>query len=291
MILSMTGFGRAELPYHGKTVIVEIRSLNGRQVDIRVKSSVHLGEHELDLRKIVQDIAIRGKIDIAIDVKGLDSAELGAPNKELIKSYYNELKGIADELHVADDMILPSILKLPNIFQSQNGTLDPELWQVLREASEKALQKLESFRHNEGQSIYRDMHASIAAIRHLLGEVPKDEEDREQALKDRLTLKMQELENDAGMDPNRFEQEILFFLDKLDINEEKVRLEQHCNYFIEELDSATRVKGKKLNFISQEIGREINTLGAKAQWSPIQRYVVQMKNELEKIKEQLPNVL
>jgi uncharacterized protein (TIGR00255 family) len=291
MILSMTGFGRAELPYGGKTVVVEIRSLNGRTVDIRVKSAVHLGEHELDLRKIVQEHAIRGKIDVALDIRGLDPSELGAPNKDLIKSYYNEIKGIADELKVADDMILPSILKLPNVFQSQNGKLDPGLWDAIRQAAGKALSKLLAFRESEGQSIKRDMTECIANIRDLLGQVPQDEKDREDALKERLTLKMQELENDANVDKNRFEQEILFFLDKLDINEEKVRLAQHCDYFIEEIETSTHVKGKKLNFISQEIGREINTLGAKAQWSPIQRYVVQMKNELEKIKEQLPNVL
>lgn len=291
MILSMTGFGRAERPFEGKTVTVEVRSLNGKLVDIRLKSSVHLGQYELELRKLVQDHAVRGKIDLTLDVKGMDATLLGTPNKEAIKQYYADLKDVADDLGVADDTIFQSILKLPNIFQTENGELSPGLWDAFVDAANGALAKLRQFRETEGKSIHDDMRTSILEILKLLGEVAPHEEEREIVLKKRLMDKVHEMDNDAGVDENRFEQEVLYYLDKLDINEEKVRLEQHCKYFLEELDTPAEVKGKKLNFISQEIGREINTLGAKAQWSPIQRVVVQMKNELEKVKEQLPNVL
>ena len=179
---------------------------------------------------------------------------------------------------------------MPNVFQSENGGINEDLSKGMFEAVNGALDKLKEFREKEGESLHDDLSTSVQTISQLLKEVTPFEEERTAALKERLSQKVTEIERES-MDANRFEQEILYYMDKLDIHEEKVRLNQHCEYFLEVLAGEGGVKGKKLNFISQEIGREINTLGAKAQWSAIQRLVVQMKDHLEKIKEQLANAL
>ncbi|MDX1476567.1 MAG: DUF1732 domain-containing protein [Saprospiraceae bacterium] len=290
MIHSMTGFGRHEAPLGDKTVIVEVRSLNGRQSDIRIKSSLHLGQREMDLRKVIQEKALRGKIDVLVEVQGMQSADLSIPNTDLITKYYTELRTIADDLGVEDARIFSSILKLPNVFQSQNGEMDQELWETLESTTIRALEKLNTFRATEGKSLARDLETQIQEILRLLDKIDPLEAEREAALKQRLTQKIADVDPES-VDRNRFEQEVLHYLEKLDINEEKVRLAQHCKYFLQELHTPVVAKGKKLNFISQEIGREINTLGAKAQWSMIQRIVVQMKDALERIKEQLANAL
>ncbi|MDX1409044.1 MAG: DUF1732 domain-containing protein, partial [Saprospiraceae bacterium] len=196
----------------------------------------------------------------------------------------------ADDLGVEDARIFSSILKLPNVFQSQNGEMDQELWEALESTTLAALEKLNAFRATEGQSLQNDLKVQIDEILRLLQEIDPLESEREAALKERLAQKIADVDPES-VDRNRFEQEVLHYLEKLDINEEKVRLAQHCKYFLEELQTPVIAKGKKLNFIAQEIGREINTLGAKAQWSMIQRIVVQMKDALEKIKEQLANAL
>ena len=290
MLLSMTGFGRGEATFDDKTVVVEVRSLNSKLTDIRIKSSLHMGQRELDLRKLVQDHATRGKIDVMIDLRGMLASDIGSPNTQIISKYYNDLKEIADDLGVENEMIFSSILKLPNVFHSENGEMDDEMWAVLQQTTRSALDQLKVFRSNEGQSLLEDLESQASTILDLLDKVTPEEADREEALRVRLRQRVEEMESEA-IDQNRVEQELLHYLDKLDINEEKVRLRQHCEYFLAELAKEGEEKGKKLNFISQEIGREINTLGSKAQWSPIQRIVVQMKNALEKIKEQLANVL
>lgn len=287
---SMTGFGRDETPLDDKTIVVEVRSLNGKLSDVRIKTAVHLGQRELDLRKLIQKTAIRGKVDVLVDIRGMQSAELSTPNTNLIVKYYSELKTIADKLGVEDGTIFSSILRLPNIFQPQNGEIDQELWEALKSTTLNALKQLNAFRAAEGVSLKNDLASNVQTILDLLEQVKPLEADREAALKQRLQQKMNELDPES-VDRNRFEQEVLHYLEKLDINEEKVRLAQHCTYFLQELESPKASKGKKLNFISQEIGREINTLGAKAQWSEMQHIVVQMKDALEKIKEQLANAL
>ena len=290
MMHSMTGFGRHEAPIDDKTVVVEVRSLNSKLSDIRIKSSIHLGQRELDLRKVIQNKAIRGKIDVLVEIRGMQSTELSTPNTNLITKYYTELKSIADTLGVENDMIFSSILKLPNVFQPQNGEMDEMIWEKLKQTTINALEKLNTFRATEGASLKNDLETQIETILGLLEQVGPLEQEREVALKQRLMQKIEDVDP-GSIDRNRFEQEVLHYLEKLDINEEKVRLAQHCNYFLEESRMPQIAKGKKLNFISQEIGREINTLGAKAQWSMMQRIVVQMKDALEKIKEQLANAL
>lgn len=291
MIYSMTGFGRQEVSRNEQKVTVEVRSLNSKLPDVRIKTALQLGQFELEVRKHVLDKAIRGKLDVSIDIKGQGAIEAGLPNADLIKAYYKNLKKVASELGVDDENLYSTVLRLPNVFQPENGELDEELKETITKALHGALDKLANFRATEGGSLYEDLKQRVENIDGLLSQVAPHEGDREEALKERLRQKIGEIERES-IDQNRFEQEVIYYLDKLDINEEKARLAQHCKYFIEVLEDDTKHdKGKKLNFISQEIGREINTLGAKAQWSPIQRLVVQMKDNLENIKEQLANAL
>jgi len=290
MILSMTGFGRHEVSVDDSKVIAEVRSLNGKIADVRIKTALQLGQHEIELRKLVLGKAIRGKMDLVIDVKGSGVSEAGMPNADVIKAYFATLKEIATDIGVEDENLFSTILRMPNVFQSENGGIDANLSAAMFEAVNGALEKLKEFRIKEGLSLHDDLQSSVQIISRLLKEVTPFELERTEALKERLGQKIVEIERES-LDANRFEQEILYYMDKLDIHEEKVRLEQHCQYFLEVLAAEGESKGKKLNFISQEIGREINTLGAKAQWSAIQRLVVQMKDHLEKIKEQLANAL
>lgn len=290
MIQSMTGYGRQEVPFGDLNVTAEVRSLNGKLADVRIKTQLQLGEREIQLRKMVLDRAVRGKIDVTLDVKGTGMAEAGLPDPRVIKTFYNSLKGIGEDLGVSDDNLFSTVLRLPNAFQTSEMEIDAGLWNAIESAMLGALDRLEEFRKKEGESIMQDLSERVNTIDTLLGEVEPFEVEREENLKDRLRQKIQELERES-IDQNRFEQEIIYYLDKLDIHEEKVRLAQHCKYFLEILGGSNGAKGKKLNFVSQEIGREINTLGAKAQWSPIQRIVVQMKDNLENIKEQLANAL
>jgi len=290
MFLSMTGYGKGEVTYGDKTVTVEIRSLNGKLGDIRIKSPVNLGARELDLRRIIQEGAIRGKLDVNIEMKGNVLAEAGIPNTAAIRNYFNVLREISSDMAVTPDAIFQSVLRLPNIFQSANGEIGDEDMIAIISALHDALSKLREFRLVEGEILRHDLHARITDILRLLELVDGDEPARQSAFRERLTQKLTELKQE-GFDENRLEQEILYYLDKLDINEEKVRLKQHCLYFLEQMGVEEPMKGKKLNFISQEIGREMNTLGAKAQWTSIQHNVVEMKNALEEIKEQLANAL
>lgn len=290
MFLSMTGYGKGEVTYGDKTVSIELRSLNGKTADLRIKTPVNLGSREIDLRRLVQDTAMRGKLDIAIDLQVNALNDSGIPNAPVIRSYFAELKAIAGDLKVSDDAIFQAVLRLPNILQSTNGELSDEDWHAIESATKQALQKLKEFRLVEGEILRHDLHTRVMEILKLLELVDADEEARQQAFRSRLEQKLAEL-REEGLDQNRLEQEMLYYLDKLDVNEEKVRLRQHCLYFLEAMEATDPSKGKKLSFISQEMGREMNTLGAKAQWSSIQHNVVSMKNALEEIKEQLANAL
>ena len=290
MVQSMTGFGRHEVSIEDKNVVAEVRSLNAKLADVRIKTGLQLGQHEIELRKVILAKAVRGKIDVLIDVRSSEVQEMNLPNPKVIKAYYSSLKEIAEELGADDDNLFSTILRMPNIFQSEDNALDENLIKALFEAVNGALVRLEDFRKKEGIGLHNDLKESVELILGFLSQVEPHEAVRKAALKTRLGQKMLEIERES-LDANRFEQEVLYYMDKLDIHEEKVRLEQHCHHFLEVLDAPGDVKGKKLNFISQEIGREINTLGAKAQWSEIQKAVVQMKDNLEKIKEQLANAL
>lgn len=292
MIQSMTGYGRGSASYNDMTVLSEIRSLNSKITDLRIKLPVNLGEKEIDLRNLVLQRTQRGKIEMTITFEGDMAIDDLDYDKALIKKHFRQLSSIAGELGVGPDQILHEVLKLPNILKTatSNG-VDQQLWNAVFEAVNKSIDQLIVFREHEGRSLYNDLHQSATAIHDMCNQIEAHDKERFAYMRNRMQQKLEEFMTGDQVDPNRFEQEVIFYLDRLDINEEKVRLQQHCTFFMETLKGDMEMKSKQLNFISQELGREINTLGAKAQWSPLQHLVVGMKNELEKIKEQLANIV
>jgi len=292
MVLSMTGYGQSSTESEGKTYRFEIKSLNGKTSDIRFKSNSSLMEKELELRRIVLDKGMRGKFDASLNIENVGGSEDSVFNIRLMKSYFTELKAFSDEFGIKEGDMLQSLIRLPNIVQLTEGKLSDKEWLVIKTLVIDAVDQLNEFRAKEGQSLYLDATTRAKSIRSLLQQITPFEEERIVNLKERIKKNLNTHLGKENIDENRFEQEIIFYLEKLDINEERVRLDQHCKYFLEQIDNKeTLKKGKKLSFIAQEMGREINTLGAKAQHSEIQQIVVGMKDELEKIKEQLLNIL
>lgn len=289
MLQSMTGYGRASDTFQEKTITIEVRSLNSKYTDIRFKIPQNYKEKEGVFRKLITDIVKRGKVDVLIDVKSLKGDEDFSLNKELFKKYYRELHGLSQELDMHNVDILQAIMRIPNVVASANGTLDEEEWKAVDKIMRAALKNFTKFRVTEGQAMEDDLTLRTNNILALLKELNPREEERVKRLRQKIYNSLEEHLGKENIDENRFEQEILFYLEKIDITEEKVRLEQHCHYFLEELTKKQAIKGRKLSFISQEMGREINTLGAKAYSSSIQKIVVGMKDELEKVKEQVAN--
>jgi uncharacterized protein (TIGR00255 family) len=292
MIQSMTGYGRGTASYNDMQVLTEIRSLNSKITDLRIKLPVNLGEKEIELRNLILQRTQRGKIEMTISFEGDHTMDDIDYDKALIRKHFNQLNEIAESLGVGPDQILHEVLKLPNVLR--NGStleIDQHLWKAILEAVNTAIDQLIVFREHEGRSLYNDLLQSVTAIHDMCNDIDAQDKDRLAYVRTRMKQKLDDFAKDDQVDKNRFEQELLYYLERLDINEEKVRLQQHCNFFKETLSGNLDMKSKQLNFISQEIGREINTLGAKAQWSPLQHVVVNMKNELEKIKEQLANIV
>ena len=291
MLLSMTGYGRSTSVYNEKTIIVEIRSLNGKTTDVRLKLPNAYKEKELNIRKNILKGVHRGKIDVNIEIQSdLGDGEYGL-NKALFTKYYNELTQLQSNLDINSGDLVQSILRIPNVIQAENIETSQEEWDVLNSGISEAITRLQNFRSEEGQMTQNDLSQKINSILQLLERVTPLEEQRIESVRTRLKKNLDEFLGNENVDQNRFEQEVLFYLEKMDINEEKVRLKQHCEYFLEELVKNEPLKGRKLSFIGQEIGREINTMGAKAQFSEIQKLVVKMKDELEQIKEQVANVV
>lgn len=288
----MTGYGRGNATYNDMKVLTEIRSLNSKITDLRIKLPVSLGEKEIELRNLVLQRTQRGKIEMTITFEGdlaLDDLDY---DRALIRKHFNQLNDIASSLGVGPDQILHEVLKLPNILKSgTNSEIDNTLWTVILDSVNESIDHLIEFRTHEGQSQYHDLLQSATTIHDMCNSIDAHDKERLAYVRTRMKQKLDEYLNGDQIDSNRFEQELIYFLDRLDINEEKVRLQQHCKFFLETLSGNMEMKSKQLNFISQELGREINTLGAKAQWSPLQHLVVGMKNELEKIKEQLANIV
>lgn len=292
MVLSMTGYGQSTRESGEKVYRFEIKSLNGKTSDIRFRSSIALMNKELELRRIILDNGIRGKFDASLTIENMGTGEDQFLNKGLMANYFRELKSFSEEMGIDKGDLLQTIIRLPNVLQNTDKPLDAEEWKIIKSMAIEAVDKLNNFRAQEGASIYEDATTKVKLIQNLLSEIEPFEEQRVTSLRERIQKNLNQHMSKENVDENRFEQEIIFYLEKLDINEEKSRLSQHCNYFLQEIDNdANDLKGKKLSFISQEMGREINTLGAKAQNSDIQQVVVQMKDELEKIKEQLLNIL
>ena len=289
MLLSMTGYGRSTKTFGSKTISVELRSLNSKFTDMRLKVPSNFREKEHELRKFIMEKVERGKIDMSIDVKSLAGDDGFGLNVPLFKKYHQTLSAISDELGTGKDGLAAAILRIPNVVVSQEEDIDEEEWGKIESIIRESLSKFNDFRVAEGGAMEDDLRLRVTNIHSALTEVDPFESGRVDRLRSRLKQNLEEFMGKENVDENRFEQEVLFYLEKIDITEEKVRLEQHCNFFLEQLDAKTTSKGRKLSFISQEMGREINTLGAKAYSSDIQRIVVRMKDDLEKIKEQVAN--
>lgn len=289
----MTGYGKASGEYKAKTIAVDIKSLNGKSSDVRVKCPNNYRDKEIEMRNLVMEGAKRGKLEVTINVNSESGEDEYGLNVPLFKTYYQELSQVRKELGVTstNDDLTAAIIRIPNVVTTLDTDIEEEEWEVLTTTIKEAVDNLNNFRKVEGKAMEKDLKENIHFIMKKLEEVKPHEEARIGRLKTRLKKNLEDFLGSENVDHNRFEQEVIFYMEKLDINEEKVRLSQHCKYFLEELGSDEIAVGKKLSFISQEIGREINTLGAKAQNSDIQQIVVKMKDALEQIKEQLANVV
>lgn len=286
MIQSMTGYGKFVLELPLKTIRVEIRALNSKSIDLNLRMPSDYRSKELELRKIIGAALGRGKVDVSLNVEKSKSEKAAKINLAVVQNYIQQLKDIAPTDSVLE--LLKMAVKMPDAFGAEKEEIDAEEWSQILDAVAKALEGLKAYRSDEGQVLLTDFTARIKTIESLLKSVEKMDSERVVNMRKRLGKGIAEFKE--SLDQNRFEQELIYYIEKLDITEEKVRLQNHLNYFIKTLNSVDS-NGKKLGFISQEIGREINTIGSKANFAPMQKQVVQMKDELEKIKEQLLNVL
>lgn len=285
----MTGFGRAEGVVKDRKVTVEVRSLNGKQLDLLLKMPGAYKERESELRQWIGEQVVRGKAEVFIASEALHATKRTSFDRELIRSYHEELKDIARD--VAPDAgtdLLAQVLRLPDVTNAASERADDEEWNGVRALIAEAVGSYDAFRKDEGTRLRNELAARVEGIERTLTGVEAMDAARAERTRERLLTKLAELK--VEVDRTRFEQELIYYLDKLDITEEKVRLRAHCTYFIETLNGDGQ-HGRKLGFIGQEMGREINTLGSKANDAGMQRLVVQMKDELEKVKEQVLNVL
>ena len=284
----MTGFGKASARIAGKKIDVEIRSLNSKQLDLNIRMPYIYHSIEADVRTMINELLNRGKVDVFIGVTGDETKGKASLNKTLAKQYYTELKALAKEINVKDVEYLPLLMRMPDIFKTEETADKTELTAVAS-LVRKAAQLVSQFRQQEGKALKKDIELHLGKIEKGEKEIDAMDATRIDKQKERLRNKITEGLGGRVADMNRFEQEIIYYIEKLDINEEKARLRTHCNYFRQTLNEQNG--GRKLGFIVQEIGREINTIGSKANDAEIQKIVVGMKDELEKIKEQLLNIL
>ena len=291
MIKSMTGFGKASCELPDKKITVEVRSLNSKQLDLNVRMPGVYRVKELELRSEIAKAVDRGKVDLSISYEITGDIKTATINKTLAKNYYNELKSLAEDLQENTGNYLPLILKMPDVLrpEKEKQELDENEWGQVKSCIDEALGALNKFRNDEGNTLSKEFDKGINAIKNLLKEVELFDSKRVIALRERIQKNISEFVEKEKIDQNRFEQELIYYIEKIDITEEKVRLKMHSDYFLKTMQEVS--SGRKLGFISQEIGREINTIGSKANDVNIQQAVVQMKDELEKIKEQLLNVL
>jgi uncharacterized protein (TIGR00255 family) len=287
----MTGFGRAEQTVDDKTYLVEIKSLNGKQLEINLKIPPIIKPYEFDIRNLIQEKLLRGTIECLIVVKQNGTTKPVVINTDLIKSYYQQIEILAEELSIDTNAVLAALLRLPEVVSPSNEVLNEKDWKHLKDVIEEALQELNSHRIKEGKSLEKELRLRIKNIQKQEDEILNLEPQRRKRMKNDLISLLEENAGKENYDANRLEQELIYYIEKIDIREEQVRLKNHCEYFLSILDNEEDAKGKKLSFVVQEIGREINTTGSKAYDSDIQRSVVLMKDELEKIKEQTFNIL
>ena len=290
MILSMTGFGKATGVYKDKKISIELKSLNGKSTDIRFKLSGNLREKEVYLRNLILDHAKRGKLECSLTILAGEDEEIQL-NRGLFKAYIREIQSIENEMGIKSSDLSSALLRIPNVVLAGESDMPEDEWNAIKEVAIQALENLKNFRLTEGNAMEADLRANVMNIAADLEKVKSYEKERVERLRTKLSKNLEEFMGKENVDKNRYEQEVIYYMEKLDINEEKVRLSQHCTYFLEQLSSSDEANGRKMSFIAQEMGREINTLGAKAQHAEIQKLVVAMKDDLEKIKEQLANIV
>lgn len=291
MIKSMTGFGKATCELPGRKINIEVKSLNSKQLDINMRLPNIYREKDLILRNELSNKLGRGKVDVGFYVDFLGNEKNTSINQQVIESYYNQLLPLTDKLGLTENTdLLRAIMPLPDTIKIEQAELDEDEWNIIEDTFIKALNKLDEFRLQEGKILQLDIVSRIQNIRELVAFIEPFEKERIEKVRERILDQLNEIKGKVNIDSNRFEQEMIYFLEKLDITEEKVRLANHLDYFLETLANEEFV-GKKLGFITQEIGREINTMGSKANHSELQKLVIQMKDELEKIKEQNLNIL
>lgn len=288
----MTGYGKAVAKYQDKTIHVEVKALNSKALDCSTRIAPIYREKEIDMRKTIQEKAIRGKIDFSIWVEKEISSEAQSVNIPLVKNYYEQLKDVSRELSINTQDILPILMRMPDVVSRQEvEELSEEEWNVACNAIEEALQNLHDFREQEGAALQKKFEEKLDNIARLMGEIEPYEQSRVEKIRQRLTENLKAIP-DVEYDKNRLEQELIYYIEKLDISEEKQRLTNHLKYFRDTMnENIPQGQGKKLGFIAQEMGREINTTGSKSNNAEMQNIVVQMKDELEQIKEQVLNAL
>jgi len=291
MIQSMTGFGKATCEYGNKKIVVEIKSLNSKQLDISTRISGLYREKEIEIRNELSKLLERGKIDFVLYVDNSNKESITQLNQSIIESYYHQILQISQNTGIeAPTNWFDVLLKLPDTMKTETIEMDENEWIEIRKAMAEAIIQLQNFRIQEGKSLENVFITKIASIAELLKQIEPYELERVEKIKARLEENLLSLSDKIDYDKNRLEQELIFYIEKLDVNEEKVRLNNHLNYFLETMQHE-KSPGKKLGFIAQEIGREINTLGSKSNQSEMQKIVVLMKDDLEQIKEQVLNIL
>lgn len=290
MIQSMTGYGKATAELHNKKVTVEVKSLNSKQLDLSVRMPSIYREHEMNLRNMLGRELSRGKVDLLIFVENIGNETSSVINQNIVEGYHKQISESAKKLGVDTPQDWYSVLlRMPDVLKHEIQEANEEEWKAVEKAIDEALSQMQAFRNQEGQMLHDLFVEKIENIKNLLVEIVPYEEERVERVKEKIIESLQKIE-DFDYDKNRFEQEMIYYIEKLDINEEKARLTNHLNYFLETMKTGSG-QGKKLGFISQEIGREVNTMGSKSNHADMQQIVVRMKDELEQIKEQVLNVL
>ncbi len=291
MLYSMTGFGRAESSVNDRQVVAEIRSLNGKQFDVSAKLPPVLKAYELDIRSMLNGMLMRGTLDITVSIRQEGASRPMTVNTALARYYYQSMRQIAQELAIPEEQVLATLMRMPEVVAADQDVMSEDEWVHVKAVIEAAAGQLTEHRRNEGASLEYDLRLRITNIERLLEEIHPLEAQRTERVRTRIRQSLEEMIGSERIDPNRMEQELIYYIERMDFSEEKTRLKQHCIYFKEVLDRDDAAKGKMLGFVLQEIGREINTMGSKANDAGIQQMVVRMKDELEKSKEQVLNVL
>lgn len=292
MVKSMTGFGKTTVESGNKKIVIEIKSLNSKQLDLNLRMPNLYKEKEMEIRSMVKEQLDRGKVDMNIYFDSSESDKDVSINQSVVMQYFNQMMEISKQLGLEPEgnELLQTVMRFPDTLQIKSEELSEQEWLQLKTGIEKALEEINNFRKQEGKALIKDISCRIELIQQLAAQVPQFEVKRVEVIRQKLQEKINEWTDVKNIDQNRLEQEIIYYLEKLDITEEKVRLANHCKYFLETVEKED-APGRKIGFIAQEIGREINTMGSKANDHDIQKLVVRMKDELEKIKEQSLNVL